>query len=92
MCSSSHPETCGTLTTAQTPPLDTHLAAVFKGDKWSTFCSAEITATLRAATTIIVTKVGFTPDDVSACSMRPGGAMALLMARVDIDTIHLVGK
>ena len=37
-------------------------------------------------------KVGFTPEDVSARSMRAGGAMALLMARVDTDTVRLVGR
>ena len=37
-------------------------------------------------------QVVFTPEDVSAQSMRAGGAMALLMARVDTDTIRLVGR
>ena len=37
-------------------------------------------------------QVGFTPEDVSAQSMRAGGAMALLMAPVDTDTIRLVGR
>ena len=37
-------------------------------------------------------QVGFTPEDVSAQSMQAGGAMALLMARVDTDTIRLVGR
>ena len=69
-----------------------HLSEVFKGNKWSTICSAEITAALRSATTIIVTQVGFTPDDVSARSMQAGGDMALLMARVDTYTIRLVGR
>ena len=37
-------------------------------------------------------QVGFTPDDVSARSMRAGGAMAILMSRVGTDTIRLVGR
>ena len=37
-------------------------------------------------------QVGFTPEDVSARSMRSGGAMALLVARVNMDTIRLVGR
>ena len=72
--------------------LDTHLSAVFKVDKWSTVRSAEINAALRAATTIIGPYVGFKPDNVRACSMRPGGTMALLMARVNTDTIRLMGR
>ena len=71
-------------------PPDTHLAAFFKGDKWSTVSSAEITAALRAATTIIGLQMGFTPDDVIARSMRAGGAMAILMARVNTGMICLV--
>ena len=71
---------------------DTHLAAVFNGAAWSTVRSAEITTALRAATTTMGPQVGFTPEDVSAQSMRAGGAMAFLMARVDTDTIRLVGR
>ena len=36
--------------------------------------------------------VGFTPENFSARSMRAGGAMAFLMARVDTDKIRLVGR
>ena len=70
---------------------DTHLAAVFNGTTWSTVRSAEITAALRTATTLVGPQVGFTPEDVNARSMWDEGAMALLMARVDTDTILLVG-
>ena len=35
------------------PPLNSHLAAVFKGNKWSTIRSAEFAAALCVATTII---------------------------------------
>ena len=37
-------------------------------------------------------QVGFTTEDVSARSMRASGDMALLMARVNTDTIRLVGR
>ena len=37
-------------------------------------------------------QVEFTPDNFSARSMRANDAMAFLMARVDIDTIRLVGR
>ena len=69
-----------------------HLAAVFNGTTWSKVRIAEITVVMRAATTIMGPQVGFTPEDVSARSMRAGGAMALLMARVNTDTIRLVGR
>ena len=69
-----------------------HLAAVFKGDNLSTIRSAEITAALCAATTIIRPQVGFTSDDVSTRLMRAGGGMDLFMACINIDTIRLVGR
>ena len=71
---------------------DIHLAAVFNGVKWSTVRSSKITAALHAATTIIRPQVGFTLEDVSARSMWAGGAMAVRMARVNTDTIRLVGR
>ena len=37
-------------------------------------------------------QVGFTLEDVSARLIQAGGAMALFMARVDTDTIRLVGR
>ena len=37
-------------------------------------------------------QVVFTPEDVSAQSMRAGGSTALLVARVDIDMIRLMGR
>ena len=69
-----------------------HLAAVFNEVKWSTVRSAKINTALRAATSIVVPQVGFTSEDLSARSMRAGGAISLLMARVDTDTILLVGR
>ena len=71
---------------------DTHLATVFNRAAWSTVRSAKITTALRAATTIMGPQVGFTPEDVRAQSMQAGGAMALLMACVDTDTIRLVRR
>ena len=71
---------------------DTHLAAVFNGVKWSTVRSAEINAALCDATTIIGPQVGFTPEEISARSMRASGAMDLLMERVKTYTIYLVGR
>ena len=65
---------------------------VFNGTAWSTVRSAEITAALRTATTLMETQVGFTPEDASTRSMRAGGAMALLVASVGTDTIRLVGR
>ena len=37
-------------------------------------------------------EISFTEADINARSLRAGGAMALLMVRVDPNTIRLVGK
>lgn len=36
--------------------------------------------------------LGFTAEEVSARSLRAGGAMALLVAEVDTDVIRLLGR
>jgi hypothetical protein len=35
--------------------------------------------------------IGFLPNDITAKSLRAGGAMALLLAQVNTDIIHLIG-
>jgi hypothetical protein len=35
---------------------------------------------------------GVTATDISACSLRASGTMALLCAAVDTDIIHLLGR
>jgi len=52
----------------------------------------DITAALRMATTIVGDSVGFTQKDISARSLRAGGAMALLCADIDPDIIRLLGR
>jgi hypothetical protein len=36
--------------------------------------------------------IGFLPNDITAKSLRTGGAMALLLAQVDTDVIRLIGR
>ena len=51
-----------------------------------------ITAMLRLSATALYLTLGIDPQHVSARSLRAGGAMALLCARVDTDIIRLVGR
>jgi hypothetical protein len=51
-----------------------------------------ITSTLRDAVTFLGTDLGFLPSEVSARSLRAGGAMALLVSKVDTDMIQLLGR
>lgn len=54
--------------------------------------SARITAMLRLSATALFLELGIDPLRVSARSLRAGGAMALLCARVDPNIIRLVGR
>ena len=54
--------------------------------------SSDITATIQALVRAVGPNLGFLPSDVSARSLRAAGAMALLCAHVDSDTIRLFGR
>jgi hypothetical protein len=54
--------------------------------------SSRITQMLRQAATSLQPTLGLDPRTISARSLRAGGAMALLCARVDTDIIRLVGR
>jgi hypothetical protein len=54
--------------------------------------AARITAMLRLSATALYPTLGIDPKRISARSLRAGGAMALLCARVDTDIIRLVGR
>ena len=70
----------------------TPLAAVRHKGKWVTIHSTEITAAIHAVVRAAGPTIGFTPQYVSMRSLRAGGAMALLTARVNPDTIWLIGR
>ena len=57
-----------------------------------TVTSDNITSTLRLSLLQFGTTLGISPTDISARSLRASGAMALLCAHVDHDTIRLVGR
>jgi hypothetical protein len=51
-----------------------------------------ITNALRHSATALRARTGIDPDLLSARSLRPGGATALLCARIDSDVIKLIGR
>jgi hypothetical protein len=61
-------------------------------DTWKPVTSASITARLRIVALQLLPSLGIQPNDISARSLRPGGAMALLCAQVDTDVIRLIGR
>jgi len=72
--------------------LDSILATFHDGRRFKAVQAKDITAALRAATSIIGSDYNFAPSDVSARSLRAGGAMALFNSNVDSDTIRLLGR
>jgi hypothetical protein len=74
-------------------PPDTPLCLFYANHNAHFVTSADITMLLRSAVRAIGSDhLGFLPDDISARSLRAAGAMALLCAHVDSDTIRLVGR
>lgn len=59
---------------------------------WHKTANRHVTDALRDAATLIEKQTGTPPKLISARSMHPGGATALLCAGVDGDTIKLVGR
>lgn len=57
-----------------------------------TVTSDNITVTLRFSLQTFGQTLGINPSDISARSLRAAGAMALLCAHVDHDTIRLIGR
>ena len=53
---------------------------------------SDITSHLRCAVRFLGFGLGFTAHEVSARSLRAGGAMALLVSKVDTDIIQLLGR
>lgn len=54
--------------------------------------ASDVTFTLRLSVTALGSGIGLLPDDITARSLRAGGAMALLLAQVDSDIIRLIGR
>lgn len=52
----------------------------------------QLTTLLRHSATALFPVLGFDPRDISARSLRAGGAMSLLCAQVDSNVIKLVGR
>ena len=73
-------------------PLSTPLARAFTADGPRSVTPTHITTHLRNAVKYLGTDLGFLPSDVSARSLRAGGAMALLVSKVDTDVIQLLGR
>jgi hypothetical protein len=73
-------------------PLATPLCTYYTDNKAHYVTPDDISLTLKSFVRTIGPSLGFSHKDVSACSLRAAGAMALLSAHVDTDTIQLLGR
>jgi hypothetical protein len=74
------------------PAKSTPLASYHHGTKKVAIKAKDITESLRLATIATSHQTGLLPADISARSLRAGGAMALLCGRIDHDTIRMLGR
>lgn len=71
---------------------NTPLYYTYYKNKWTAVKSSDITAALRNMAARKLSIYGLAPHDISARSLRAGGAMALLCAKQDPDIVKLVGR
>jgi hypothetical protein len=74
------------------PSKSTPLASYHHVTKRVAITAKDITDSLRLATLATSHQTGLLPADISARSLRAGGAMALLCGRIDHDTIRMLGR
>jgi hypothetical protein len=73
-------------------PAHTPIATYLQANRHQPVTAADITSMLRVACMAVGTPVGIVPSDISARSLRAGGAMALLCACIDDNIIQLCGR
>jgi hypothetical protein len=73
-------------------PPATPLCTYYSNNKAHYVTPDDISLTLKSSVRSIGPSLGFNHKDVSARSLRAAGAMALLSAHVDTDTIQLLGR
>ena len=73
-------------------PFSTPLCSYFENNIWTEITAIDITKAMRTTVLAHGSQFGLTQSDISARSMRAGGAMVLLLAGVPGDTIKLLGR
>lgn len=73
-------------------PSTAPLASYYQNGRLTPVRAADITHVLRHTAGILHSNTGIHRDDISARSLRAGGAMALLCGKVDANTIKLLGR
>ncbi len=73
-------------------PANTPLCTYYCNDKAHYVTPGDISTTLKSSVRALGSAIGFSSTEVSARSLCAAGAMALLCAHVDSDTIRLLGR
>lgn len=76
-------------------PTDTPIHSYFEpalSSECRVVYSVHITCALRVAAAEKLSTLGIEPKDISARSLRPGGATAMLCAKIDRDITQLIGR
>ena len=73
-------------------PPTTPLCTYYMANRAHYVTPGDISETLKSSVRSLGPTIGFSHHDVSARSLRAAGAMALLCAHVDSDTIRLLGR
>jgi hypothetical protein len=68
------------------------IASIYARNRRTAIKAKQITDTIRQAIIVNFHRIGISPDEVSACSLRAGGAMALLCGKVDKNLIQMLGR
>ena len=71
---------------------DTPLAYYYENGRCRVVSAANITDAIKTSVTFLGPGIGIVASDVTARSLRAGGAMALLCAQVDTNIIRLLGR
>jgi hypothetical protein len=77
---------------AHTASLSTPLASYFRATRRIAIKAKDVTEALRCAAVATAHQTGLHYSDISAKSLRAGGAMALLCGKIDHDTIRMLGR
>jgi hypothetical protein len=71
---------------------DTPLATYYHGNRKHAVTATNISDALKTSVRTLGPTLGLIAEDISARSLRAGGAMALLCAQVDTNIIRLLGR
>jgi hypothetical protein len=67
------------------------IASIYTHNRRTAIKAQQLTETIRHAMPVNFHRTGISADEVSARSLRAGGATALLCGKVDMDLIQAVG-